>query len=213
LLAHRAEVGQAEPGQRLLAQLVALAEQLVAAADGEEDCAVVDRLRKRRALGLDHVGGDGALVAVLAAADVEEVVRARIDRLALAGAVVDEADPAPFAAPPQKDDVAAVGVDVHLVGVEPEDAKLHHSSWPRTTTVEPTWSSVGSIWRRSTATRPTSAASASSSSAVIVQMVTESGSSVSSPLGETRWRSRWMTMCSSSISASSGRLEETHPST
>ena len=63
----------------------------------------------------------------------------------LAGAVVDEADATPFAAPLQEEDGAPVGVDVHLVGIEPEGAKLQYSSSPRTTTVEPTWSSVGSM--------------------------------------------------------------------
>ena len=41
-----------EPRQRLLAELVAVAEQLVAAADGEQDGAVVDRRGERLALGL-----------------------------------------------------------------------------------------------------------------------------------------------------------------
>jgi len=48
---------------------------------------------ERLALGLEHVGGDGALVAVLPAADVEKIMRGRVDGLALPGAVVDEADP------------------------------------------------------------------------------------------------------------------------
>ena len=59
-----------------------MAEQLVAAADGEQDGAVADRRGERLALGLDHVGGDRALVAVLPAADVEEVVGGGVDRLA-----------------------------------------------------------------------------------------------------------------------------------
>ena len=61
-----------------------MAEQLVAAADGEQRGAVVDRRGQSVALALDHVGGDGALVAVLAAAEVDEVVRGRVEALARA---------------------------------------------------------------------------------------------------------------------------------
>ena len=114
-----------ESRQGLLAELVAVTEQLVATADGKHDRAFADRGDERLALGLRHVGGDGALVAVLPAADVEEVVGGRVDPIAGSGAGVGEADPAPLAAPAQEDDVAAVGVDVHLVGVEGEKAKLH----------------------------------------------------------------------------------------
>ena len=70
------EVDEAEALDPLLAELVAVAEQLIAAADREHDGAVVDRGRDRLALGLTHVRGDQLLVAVLAAADVEQVVRA-----------------------------------------------------------------------------------------------------------------------------------------
>ena len=70
--------------------------------------------------------------------------------------------PAPLAAPLQEDDVAAVGVDVHLLGVEAEDAQLHHVLLARTTTVEPTWTSVAGSSGARSATRPTSTASASS---------------------------------------------------
>jgi kynurenine formamidase len=116
-LADGLEVGQAEARQALLAELVAVAEQLVAAADGEQHSAVGDRRGERVALAIRHVGGDGALVAVLAAADVEEVVGAGVDRLAGAGAGPLEPDPAPLAAAPQEKNVAAVGIDIHLVGV------------------------------------------------------------------------------------------------
>ncbi len=85
-LAHGLQLGEPEARQLLLAELVAVAEQLVAAADGEQGGAVVDRRRERLALAGDQVGGDHALVAVLAAADVDEVVGGGVDRLA---------DPAP----------------------------------------------------------------------------------------------------------------------
>ena len=65
-----------------LAQLVGVAEQLVAAADGEHHGATLGRRVKRVALRLGHVPGHGHLVAILAAAEVEEVVRGRVDRVA-----------------------------------------------------------------------------------------------------------------------------------
>jgi hypothetical protein len=74
LLADRLEVGDPQPRQLLLAELVAVAEQLIAAADRQQGGAVVDRRGQRRPLGRDHVGRHHALVAVLAAADVEEIV-------------------------------------------------------------------------------------------------------------------------------------------
>ncbi len=61
------------------------------------------------------------LVAVLAAAHVEEVVRVGVDLLARIGAAELERDPAPFAAPLQEQQVAAVGVDVHQVRVQRAD--------------------------------------------------------------------------------------------
>ena len=112
-------------------------EQLVAAADGEHSGTVVDRRRERLALGLDHVPGDQALIAVLAATDVDQVVGPRIEALAGPGDRMVDRDPAPFAAPAQEEDVPAVGVDVHLLRVEGEQAKLHQPT-SRTQMVEPT---------------------------------------------------------------------------
>ena len=54
-----------EPRDRLAAQLVAVAEQLVAAADGEQRRAVLHGGGDRVALGAQHVLGDQHLVAVL----------------------------------------------------------------------------------------------------------------------------------------------------
>ena len=121
-----------------------MAEQLVAAADGEQGGAVVDRrarapracwrpCRRRPCAGR----GPGR----------RRCRRGRgrrgRSRSPGPGAGVGEADPAPLAAPLQEDDVAAVGVDVHLLRVEAEDAQLHQASFSSRTTVEPTWRSVG----------------------------------------------------------------------
>ena len=64
------------------AERVAVAEQLVAAADAEHERAAVGGGVQRLALGLDEVQRAEALVAVLAAAEVEEVVRVGVDGLA-----------------------------------------------------------------------------------------------------------------------------------
>ena len=80
------------------------------------------------------------LVAVLAAAHVEEVVRVRVERLAEARGGVLEAEPAPLAARAQHGDVAAVGVDVHQLRIERQDPQRRHR-----TTVLPMWSSVSGI--------------------------------------------------------------------
>ena len=79
------------------------------------------------ALGLLHVARDGDLVAVLAAAHVEEVVGARVERLAEARRRVLEAEAAPLAAGAEHGDVAAVRVDVHELGIEREHSQRGHS--------------------------------------------------------------------------------------
>ena len=73
-----------DAGARLLdAVLVAVeaAEQLVAAADGEHGGAVVER-GAEGAGARREVGRDEGLLAILAAADVEEIVVARHERIA-----------------------------------------------------------------------------------------------------------------------------------
>jgi hypothetical protein len=136
-LANRPQVGQREAGDRLVPELVAVAEQLVTPADRQHHGATVNRPRDGVSLGAQHVGCDQALVAVLAAADVDQVRRGPVEFLAQTRRRVVEADPSPLAAPPQEQDVAPVGVDVHLVRVQGQQPQLHHSASKRST-VEPT---------------------------------------------------------------------------
>ena len=82
LLADGAQVDEADAGDLLVAELVGVAEELVAAADGEDRAAVGGRGVQRVALALDEVLRAELLVAVLAAAEVEEVVRGRVDVVA-----------------------------------------------------------------------------------------------------------------------------------
>ena len=128
--AHGLEVGDPEPLDPLVAELVAVAEKLVAAAYREHHGPVRHGRREPVALRRDHVGGHQPLVAILAAADVDQVVRRGVDPVARPGGRVLEADPAPLAAPAQEQDVAPVRVDVHLLGVERQQAELRGSSRP-----------------------------------------------------------------------------------
>ena len=73
---------EADAGEQLALLVdIAAAKELVAAADGEERCAGVDRLLDRGPL-LDQVRGDQRLLAVLAATDVEQVVLAGLELIA-----------------------------------------------------------------------------------------------------------------------------------
>src|SRR2546430_12366842 len=56
-LADRLQVGETEAWDPLVTQLVAVAEELVAAANGEHHRAAIHRLRERRALRRHHVLG------------------------------------------------------------------------------------------------------------------------------------------------------------
>src|SRR3954451_12123826 len=206
-LANRLEIGEPEAGEAVLAELIAVAEQLIATADGEHGRAVVDRSREGLALGRLHVGGDRALVAVLAASDVEEIVGRGVDRVPGTRPLMLEVDSAPLRSPLQEDDVAAIGVDVHLLGVEREDSELHQGRFSSSRTTDPTWMSVAGICRRPTGVRPASRPSASIVSASSRRSGISSSSSLSSPAGETFCRKRRTTIAPSSRVASSGRLE------
>ena len=113
-----------DPGQLAARDvLVEATEQLVPAAHRQHHGAAVDgfgqRIRLRR-----EIGRDQPLLAVLAAADIEEVDARRYrvghpdrDRLQLVAA---RAGPLG-----EHGDVAAVGVDVQVVGIEVPEADLH----------------------------------------------------------------------------------------
>ena len=133
VLAHGLEVHEADAGEPLAAQLVGVAEQLVAAADGEDDAPALGGGMQRVALDGGEVERAQLLVTVLTTAEVEEVVRVGVDLVAEAGAAQLEADPAPLAAALEQQQVAAVGVDVHQVRIQradPQDAVSHAASPP-----------------------------------------------------------------------------------
>ena len=76
------QIDEAEAGDHLVGERVAVAEQLIAAADAEHDRAAAGGGVQRLALGLHEVQRAEALVAILTAAEVEEVVRVGVDGLA-----------------------------------------------------------------------------------------------------------------------------------
>ncbi len=162
-LAHRVQIDEPDPGDALVAELVVVAEELVAAAHGEDDAAGVGRVVQRVALGVDHVLGAQRLVAVLRAADVEEVMRGGVDPLAEPRGDDLEADRAPRAAALEQQQVAAVGVDVHEVGIQRADAQraLSHGASPPSS---PRTRASGGSAAAAAARRPTATASSASSS-------------------------------------------------
>src|SRR5229473_5013352 len=119
-----ADVDQADAGESLaLAGLVVVAEELVAAADGENACAGGDGALERRLFVLDKVFIHERLLAVLPAAEEENV-----DLVHSLGRFATELDEArlivaPFGALEQGEDVAPIAVDVHEVGVQPADGE------------------------------------------------------------------------------------------
>ena len=123
----REEPGALEPLPARVA--VPAAEQLIAAADREERGSAVD-LRRQRVPLLREVGGDERLLAVLAAADVVQGARSRLDPVAEPDRAHLELVPPPRRAPRQHRDVAAVGVDVQVVGIEVADAIVTRAPSP-----------------------------------------------------------------------------------
>ncbi len=109
-----AQAGQVVAGRRP----VVAGEELVAAADGQGGHPLLDGLPERLALHVDEVGGDAPLLAVLAAAHEDEVVSLGVEPVAEVELVDLEVDAARLAAAAQADDVAAVAVEVHQLGVE-----------------------------------------------------------------------------------------------
>src|SRR4051812_30085780 len=188
----------------LAVHLVLVAEELIAAADSQDDGVAFRGGVQRVLLRLDHVAGAERLIAILAAAHVEEVVRVRVDALADRRAGELEADAAPFAARPQQLHVAAVGIDVHELWIERADAQPHATS--TITTVLPVHSTVSGIQPRLRTRKPHSAASASSWSGLTRSISSVNIHSSISPVGDTDWRCRSMAAVPFSIRTSTGVL-------
>src|SRR5579864_1643238 len=131
------DVDEADAREPLaLGGLVVMAQQLVAAADGEHLRAVLHRLLQGRLLELEQVLVDERLLTVLAAAEEEGVDLVHVLDGPPAELEQFRFVVAPLRALEQREDVAAVAVDVHQVGVEPADGESHRFSkcpstaWP-----------------------------------------------------------------------------------
>ena len=121
----REEPGARHPGA--VAAAVAAPEQLVAAAHGEQRRSRLDGPPQVVAPPRE-VGRDERLLAILAAADVDEVERRRLERIARLDGRHLERMPAEGRPAGEDGDVAAVGVDVEVVRVEVRDADPHGAS-------------------------------------------------------------------------------------
>src|SRR5439155_10867213 len=132
LVREEADAGQIVAGH----PLVAAPEQLVAPADREQRRAALDRRVDGTRLARE-IFRDDRLLAVLPAADVEEVVRPGLEGAAQADGLHLQPVPAPRRAPLEHGDVAAVGVDVQVVRIQVPDADPHAArsqywaTWPR----------------------------------------------------------------------------------
>ena len=99
-------------------------EELVAAADREHR-GTAAAARRTPAAFASQILRDERLLAVLPAADVEEIVLAGWTRISDRNGPDLELVAAPRRAPRQDRDVAAVGIDVQIVGIEMPDDDLH----------------------------------------------------------------------------------------
>ena len=150
------QVEQADAWQRPLAELVAVAEQLVAAADGEHDRAPVGRRAQLLpASARARSSAQQLLVTVLAAADVVQIVR-RPGRAASPTAPVSSK-------PSPRQRAAALAASAgsrgrHRCSSARGRARRRAAFWHQThrsiTTSLPTWSSVAAMLRRPSGSQP-----------------------------------------------------------
>ena len=106
---------------------VAVSGQLVSAADRQQHRPVGDGAVQRLGFGGGEVAGHDDLIPVLTAAEVVDVGVVR-DRVADAGLDHLERVAAPVQPTPQHGDVAAVGIDVQLAGIEVADPDGAHAT-------------------------------------------------------------------------------------
>jgi len=128
LARHRLVWEQTHTGQLLAGHIaVGAAEQLVPAADREHGRARLDGGTYPVALG-GEVGSHERLFAILTASDVEEVVLARLDGLAHADRPQVDSIAAPGRPALEHGDVATIGVDVQVVGIQVPDDEARHAA-------------------------------------------------------------------------------------
>ena len=127
--------------QRAVAAAIAAPEQLVAAAYGEERGPGLDGSAELVPTG-GEIGRDERLLAILPAADVDQVEGRRVQLVTRLDSGHLEGMTAQRRAADEDCDVAAVGIDVEIVRIEVRDADPHGASSqygrtrPRATAIE-----------------------------------------------------------------------------
>jgi hypothetical protein len=96
---------------------------LVAAAHGQQRCAVLDRLAHRGALLGHKVGRDDGLLAVLPATEEDQIRLVGIQPIAHRHFLDLDRHPAPLCTAHQRQDVAPIAIDVHQVGIQVDQAE------------------------------------------------------------------------------------------
>ena len=122
---HRLQRQEADPGQLVPGDVpIRPSEQLIAPADGKDSCSARYRLVQGVRL-RDQVVRDERLLTILAAADVEEVDLAAPHRLVEADRPNCQFVATQGSSLREHGDVAAVGVDVQVVGIEVSNGDPH----------------------------------------------------------------------------------------
>ncbi len=122
------QVDKPHSGERLVSQLIRVAEELIATADREDHRAASGGCVQGVALDRRQVERAQLLVAILTAADVVEVGAVWVELVAEAAVGDREANPSPGTAALEQQQVAPVRVDVHQVWVQRADAELRHEA-------------------------------------------------------------------------------------
>ncbi len=128
----RMDVDETEAFDLSRPELVEVAEQLVATADSQQAVTLIDKLPDQLLLPTDQIARNHPLITVLPASDVEQVVCRRIESLSDRAPGELKINSSPLTTLPEQQDVATVGIDVHLFGVKAEQSKLHdadHTDW------------------------------------------------------------------------------------
>src|SRR5439155_994119 len=199
---------------------VLVSEELIAAADREDRGAALDGLPQARAVLAHQIGADDVLPLILAAAEEPHVRPLRVGPLANGVGAHLDADAPPFRALGERDDVAAVAVDVHQVGIEVRDPQIHEGQSSQNGTVAPARARTArsaciAVYVASTTTSRPSGASVVARSIAAAQSSTTSRRSFASPAylkrsARSRPRSPVMTACSTDGARASKSASQIH---
>src|SRR5437867_4391607 len=199
---------------------VLMSEELVTAADREHRGAPFDRFPQPSAVLCREVRADDVLPLVLTPAEEPYVRPLGLGPLADRVRSHLNLDAAPLRALRERDDIAAVSVDVHEVGIEVRDAQVHQAQSSQNGTAAPArWSTARSacmaVYVASTTTSPPSGASIVARSIAALHSSTTSIRSFASPAylkrrARSRPRRPVMTACSTEGARASKSASQIH---